>query len=239
MKVITNETLIAKRKKLATRLSPLAMVLLLGGLATNIISLRDDTVSPLLFYATLTLLVLGFLMSTVATGLINRWVREPRADQHLTSALKGFDSRHALFNYTTKAPHILLAPNQLYAITTKFHDGQVSVKDNKWHRNFSLGRLLRIFADEGLGNPTVEARQNAKILEDLLKNNLPEAADIPVRPVIVFTDPKVDLTVENSDVPVLKGKQLKTFVREGAKGASIGVDTRKKIIALFSLSPKK
>ncbi len=239
MKIITNEALIAKRKKIATRLSPLAMVLLLGGLATNIISLRDDAVSPLLFYATLALLVLGFLTSTIATGLINRWVREPRADQHLTNALKGFDNKHTLFNYTAKAPHILISPTRLYAITTKFHDGQVSVKNGKWHRNFSFGRLLRFFADEGLGNPTLEAQQNAQILTKLVTSNLPEAADIPIQPVIVFTDPKIDLTVEGSDVPVLKGKQLKTFIREGTKGASIAADTRKKLISLFNPPPKK
>jgi len=239
MKVITNEPLVAKRKKLATRLSPLAMVLLLGGLATNIISLRDEALSPVLFYATLGLLILGFLTSTVATGLINRWVREPRADQHLASALKGFDNKYTLFNYTSKAPHVLVAPNRLYAITTKFHDGTVNVSGSKWRRKFTVGRLLRIFADEGLGNPTLEARQNAQIVVKLLKENLPDqAADISVEPVIVFTDPKVDLTVEDPEVPVLKGKQLKTFVRDATKGPSIPAEIRKQIIALLS-PPKK
>jgi len=93
MKIITNEELIEKRKKWASILSPLALFLLLGGLALNIFSIRSEQVDPLYFYGTMSLLVFGFIASTIASGLVNQWVKEPRSDQVLEKLLKGLTTR--------------------------------------------------------------------------------------------------------------------------------------------------
>ncbi len=237
MKVITNTEKIEKQKKLAKRLSPIAMVLLLAGLAVNIMSLRqsnsEGVVDPLYFYGTLVLLILGFILSNISSHLITHWVKEPRADQSLGKILKGFDNKHFLFNYTTKVPHILLTPTKIYAISTKDSKDTIEITGNKWKRNFSLSRFFRFFADEGLGNPTSEALQNAGKVSSLLKD-YPEAADLPLEPVIVFTNPEVQLTIHSTEIPILKGKKLKSYIRDNEKGSNIDFETRQKLIEIFS-----
>ncbi len=233
MKIITNEKKIAQRKKMAGILSPIAMVLLLGGLGLNLMSLRQETVEPFYFYGTLLLLVLGFIASTISSGMVSRWVREPRADQVLTKALKGFDNKNVLLNYTTRAPHVLIGQNKVFVITTKAHGDAIQVTDGRWKRSFSVGRILRFFADEGLGNPTFEAQQNAQAVAKVVSDKLPEVETVPIEPVIVFTNPKVELTVHSSAIPVLKSKKLKSFIREQTKGAAINSEVRKQLIDIL------
>ena len=232
MKSFTNEDLIINRKKWATRLSPVAMIMLVGGLVTNFMSLQqqDPSTLSLFFYTTIFLLGGGFITSTISAQLVNHWVKEPRADQHLENILQSFDNKHVLFNYTTDAPHVLLTPTKIYSITVKGHDGKISVNKNRWRRAFSWGRLLRAFMDEGLGNPSADALQHADKLRNKLHNALDEQADgITVLPLVVFTDPKVELTVEDPEVPVMKGGKLKTFIRENTRGSAINSEKRQKI----------
>lgn len=237
MKVITNNERIEKQKKLAKRLSPIAMVLLLAGLGLNILSLRQSNsagvVDPLYFYGTLVLLILGFILSNISSHLITHWVKEPRADQSLGKILKGFDNKYFLFNYATKVPHVLLTPTKIYAISTKDSKDAIEITGNKWKRAFSLSRLFRFFADEGLGNPTAEASQNAGKVAGLLKD-YPEAADLPLEPLIVFTNAEAQLTINSTEIPILKGKKLKNYIRENEKGAGIEFETRQKLIEIFA-----
>ncbi len=237
MKVITNEKKIAQRKKWASILSPIAMVLLLGGLGLNIASLRttaNGEVDQTYFYGTLLLLVLGFIFSNISSHLVNHWVKEPRADQTLAKALKGFDSKNYLFNYTNKAAHILLTPQKVYAITTKGQNGTIEVDGKKWKRPFSVGRLLRFFAEENFGNPTFEAQQNADVVYKLMDAVLPEDAGVPLEPLIVFTNPDVQLTIHSTEIPVLKATKLKSYIRENSKGPAMDREHFLKLIEIFS-----
>ncbi len=237
MKVITNEKKIAQRKKWAGILSPIAMVLLLGGLGLNIASLRTTNsgeINPMYFYGTLALLILGFIFSNISSHLVNHWVKEPRADQTLAKALKGFDSKNYLFNYTGKAPHVLLTPQKVYTIITKGHNAKIEVDGKKWKRPFSVGRLLRFFAEENFGNPTLEAEQNAEIVAKKLAEILPDTATVPLQPLIVFTHPDADLTIRNTEIPVLKAGKLKSYIRENSKGQAIPYEIRQLIVQTFS-----
>ena len=76
MKVSTNTELIENRKKWAKRIAPVTMLLLVGGLITNFLSIN----SPEYFRQTLILLALGFVSAIFSSNLANNWVREPRAD---------------------------------------------------------------------------------------------------------------------------------------------------------------
>ena len=86
MQNITNEERIAK----GARIGKIGVFVSLGFLAAGlIISLMFPTSS--LMWVSLVCLVVGILISAVGTMNMNRWVREPRADQALAQALKGFD----------------------------------------------------------------------------------------------------------------------------------------------------
>ncbi|MFN2153822.1 MAG: hypothetical protein ACK2UX_01190, partial [Anaerolineae bacterium] len=86
-------------------------------------------------------LLLGILVSSVGTMNLNRWVREPRADQALAQGLKGFDDRYRLYSYLLPAPHVLLSPAGLFVLTPMGQDGVIRFDGQKFRRDFSAIRL--------------------------------------------------------------------------------------------------
>ena len=141
MRIYTNTAIIASRAKWARRIAPFTMLFLIGGLITNFMSMNQ----PQYFQPTLILLALGFVFATASSHLVNRWVREPRADQVLSATLKKFGNDFVLFNYTSAVPHVLLTPSRLYAIISKNQDGQINVNGSRFSRKFSWKRFFRFF----------------------------------------------------------------------------------------------
>ncbi|MFQ5611185.1 MAG: nuclease-related domain-containing protein [Anaerolineae bacterium] len=233
MKIVTNEELIAKRKKLAGRVATASMILLVGGLVTNCTNLRQPTVNPTTYYLLLTLLFTGFVAAVISSHLVSRWVKEPRADQVLAKVLRNFDNNHHLFNYTTKAPHVLLAPGKLFVISPKNHEGLITCRANRWKRPFKLRRLF-FLGEEALGNPAYEAQGQAERLRKFLDKQA-NGLEIPdIQPVIVFTHPDVKLDIEDPAVPAMKGSALKEFVRKAGKGTSLTAQQRRQLIKVLS-----
>ena len=146
MKVIVNEKLVKRQAIIGKWASLIGMGALLAGL---VVSYR----LPNLITVSLGCLIVGFMLASVGTYNMNRWVKEPRGDQALTKALKGFDNKHFLYHYTLPAAHVLLAPSGLFVFTVKDHHGEVRCEGEKWHQKFNWGRLLLFFGQQGLGDP--------------------------------------------------------------------------------------
>ena len=195
MKAFTNTELIETRSKWAKRIAPLTMLFLIGGLITNFLSINQ----PEYFRPTLVLLALGFVSAIISSTLVNNLVREPRADQVLTQLLKKFGNDYLLFNHTAAAPHVLVAPDGIYAIVVKHHDGQIQVNGRRFSRKFTLRRLLRLLADEGLGAPIAEAEKQVSKLSKQLNNQLAEAEIPEIKPMVIFSNKDVVLTVNEPE----------------------------------------
>lgn len=230
MRVYTNNQLITSRAKWARRIAPLTMFFLIGGLITNFMSMSQ----PQYFQPTLILLALGFVFATASSHLVNRWVREPRADQVLSTTLKKFGNDFALFNYTAPPPHVLLTPSRLYAVVVKNQDGRITVNGRRFSRQFTWARFFRFFADEGLGAPAAEAENRVDKLDKFLRKNLGEVELPEIKPLIIFTHKDVDLIVENSDIPVMRTNELKTYLRDQEKSRAISPPQRLKISQLLA-----
>ena len=54
-----------------------------------------------------------------------------------------------------------------------------------------------------------------------------------VKPILVFTSDEVELNAGDSPIPALKLKQLKEFLRQGAKNRALTSDQIAKITSLF------
>lgn len=222
MKVITNTEIIENRSKWAKRIAPLTMFFLIGGLITNFLSINQ----PEYFRMTLILLAIGFVSATISSHLVNRWVREPRADQVLATTLKKFGNDHMLFNYTTAIPHVLLTPSRLYAITVKHQDGQITVRGNRFSRKFTWKRIFKFFADEGLGSPIAQAENSAHKLHKLLRKNLTDEEIPEIKPLIIFSNKDVELTVDEPAIPVMRSNELKTYLRQQGRNKNISANQR-------------
>ncbi len=230
MRVITNTNIIKNRSKWAKRVAPLTMVFLVGGFIANIQSYFHPE-QPLYFQGTMVLLALGFILATISSNLVNNWVREPRADQILTTMLKKFGNDFMLFNYTSATPHILLTPTRLYTITVKNLDGQVTVKERRVSKKFTWSRLFRFFADEGLGSPISEAENNSRKLYKFLNKNLAGEEMPEIQPLVLFSNKDVDLLLDAPPIPVIRSNQLKSYLREHNKSKNISTVQRKSLIS--------
>ena len=230
MQVITNTKIIESRSTWAKRISPAAMLVLLGGFVLNMYSFNKPEYTRYTF----ALLLIGFFLAIASSHLVNRWVKEPRSDQVLETTLKKFGKEFVLFNYTTTPPHILVTPTRVYAIVAKRQTGDITVKGAKFSRKFSWSRFFRFFAEESMGLPDAEAENNKIKLVKLLKKNGFTDEELPeIDSVIVFTDKNANLTIIEPTIPILRGNELKTYLREHDKQHNISAQTRSRLIEIF------
>jgi hypothetical protein len=225
MQVITNEKLIKNRARLGRVASFAGLAVLIVALAVSL--------SPQWLLVSFGCLFVGLVLSQVGLYHANRWVKEPRADQTLDKILKGFDNRYYLYNYVLPARHVLLAPFGLCVINPKHQGGKIRCEGEKWHHQAGWKRILRLFGQEGLGNPMREVRAEVEKLRRFLAQRLPDE-EIPIEGVVVFANPQVDLQVENAAVPVLDGSQFKLFLRDLSKDRPIPDSQRKQLAEMLA-----
>lgn len=230
MKNTVNEAFIQRRAKLARWSSLIGLGVLFLGLVASF--------NQQYFYWSLPALIIGFLLANVSGFNANRYLKEPRPDQVLVKVLRGFDNSYHLFNYTAPVPHVLLTPSHIYALLVKPQDGVIRVRGKRWGRGFSLRRVFLLFGEESLGNPPKDALAEANRLHNQLAKALPDEAPA-VEPVVVFTNPGVELDMEGAsyadefDVPVLTGSALKKYIRSQPKGESFSRDLRKNLTVVL------
>ncbi len=227
MKITTNDKLIARNAKIGKWAS-------LGGMAILGVGLFASF-KPELVTISFICLLIGFILANFGTFFMGRWVKEPRPDQVLSKALKGFSNKYHLFNYTLPADHVLLSPNGLFIIRTKLQDGVIFYQGKRWYQKFNWKRILRLFVEEGLGNPAKEVAAEIEAVRSFLAQHLPDQAEeIPIQGLIVFTHPDVQLDPRNSPLPAVTVKGLKPYLRQQAKGKGIPERQRKELEAILS-----
>ena len=232
MRIITNTNIIESRSKWAKRTSPAAMFVLLAGFILNLYSFDKPEYTRYTFM----LLMVGLGLAILSSNLVNRWVRVPRADQVLSNTLKKFGKEFVLFNYTTTPPHILITPSRLYVIVVKRQTGPVTVNGQRFSRKFSLARIFRLFAEEGLGLPVAEGENGISKLQKLLAKNLTsgEEVELPeIKSLVVFVNKEVELTVNEPVIPVLLPNELKTYLRDNDKHNQISATLRNRLVDII------
>lgn len=167
--------------------------------------------SPLLWLSFVCLLA-GILVSSIGTANLNRWVRQPRADQALAQGLKGFDDRYRLYNYLLPAPHVLLSPVGLYVLTALGTEGVIRYDGTRFRRDFSLGRLFRFMTDEQLGRPFAEADAQVQALQKFLDTH-DLGQEVQIQNILVFFHPGAQLIVSDPPRPIVDPKGLKKAIR--------------------------
>ncbi len=210
MQNIVNEARVAR----GARVGKIATFGGLGFLVVGLIISLTMQASPVLWLSFVCLL-LGLVASTIGTMNMNRWTRQPRADQALAAGLKGFDDRYRLYNYYLPAPHVLLCPVGLYVLTAMGQDGTIHYEGNKFRRDFSLRRLVFFMAEEGMGRPFGEADAQVQALRKLLdQHSVGEGVEI--QNVVVFYSPRAQLSISEPPRPVANPKGLKKALRKQA-----------------------
>jgi hypothetical protein len=207
MQNIVNEARVVRGQRVGKIATFVGLGFLVAGLIVSLVMQE----SPLLWLS-FACLLLGLLVSSVGTMNMNRWMREPRADQALAQGLKGYDDRYRLYNYFLPAPHVLLSPVGLYVLTAMGQEGTIRYQGDKFRRDFSAARLLRFMADEGLGKPFSDADSQVRAMQKLLdEQGVGEGVEI--QNVVVFYNPRAQLTISDPPRPVVTQKALKKALR--------------------------
>jgi hypothetical protein len=230
MRTSTNEELIARGGRVGQVANFIALIMVFGGLLVSFTAYKLMTV---------VFIALGVVMYTLGNRGISYAAREPRLIQQVADALSSFDDRYRLYNHILPADHVLLTPNGLFVLIVKGVDGRVRCFKDKWVRDFSLGRVLRFFTEESLGNPTKDARKEVEKLQKYLEEHNPEA-DVEAQGLVVFVNPKARLEVTGASLPVLPLRRLRPYIRKGKapQQREIPPEALAALTELFDEAPK-
>jgi hypothetical protein len=229
MKVVTNIKLIKRNAKIGQYTSVGALVILGVGLY---ISFK----MPDKFAYSLGALLLGFFMSQVGMYYGNRWGRSPRPDELIDRGLKGLGREYIVYHYKTPASHLLVGPAGIWTLMPYYQSGKIIYEKKRWKSKGGgfLQSYLRLFGQENMGRPEIESETEIEATKRYLTKILPEGSEFPpIKALLLFTSPKVDLQVVDAPLPALTPKDLKDFMRDKSKENPIGgeiLDTIKGVL---------
>ena len=213
MEITRNEDLINRNAQIG-KITSIASLLILGA------GMFITFTQPEKVAWSLSALLLGFLLSQIGIYFTNRWGRNPRPDEEIDTALKGFGKNYHIFHYATPASHVLVGPAGVWVFVVKSVSGTIVFDKDKgrWKRKGGglLSWYLKIFAQESIGRPDLEIPSERDGLQRILDENLPDA-DVAVQAALIFTHENVDIQVADAPAPTLHAKQLKDYLRKQAK----------------------
>ncbi len=229
MKIVKNETLIERNGKIGNWLSLGSLVILGTGMYISFSR-------PEWFTYSLICLVVGFALTQIGMYMGNRWGRSPRRDERLDAALKGMHSEFVLYHYIGPVAHTLVGPAGLWIILPYQQAGTASYTKNRWKikgGGFMQG-YMRLFGQEGIGRPDLEAESETATLRKFLEKKMDGETIPEIKVVIVFINELAQVEAGESPLPAMKLKELKEFLRTESKTRKLTSAQIQKIASALS-----
>jgi len=229
MKIIKNEKLIKRNSIIGQWLS-------LGALGVLGLGMYISFTKPDLFTYSLICLLIGFIMTQVGMYMGTRWGRSPRPNEKLDSGLKGTHAEFTLYHYETPAAHLLVGPAGIWVLLPYHQRGKISFEKNRWKMKGGgfLQGYMRIFGQEGIGRPDIDAENEVITMRKFFRKNMDGSTIPEINAILVFTSDEVELDASESPVPAMRLKQLKEFIRQRAKNRSLTSAQITEITNLFA-----
>jgi hypothetical protein len=210
--------------KLIKRNQTISQVILYTSLGLLVLGLLWSIKSPTSNDVTITYLVLipAYVLVQISIFMANKWGRSPRPDEIVASSLKGLNNQYTLYNYTTKVPHLLVGPAGIWIIKTYHHTGDISYDSdkNKYKQKGGPGFLAKTFAQEGLPNISIEDEKALQKFDKYMQANGLTTEEKPQVVNIFFSD-EVDLHVKDAPEKIMLAGKLKDFIRQTAKKVNL------------------
>ncbi len=220
MKVVSNNKLIRRNKKIGQITTIGALVVLGIGLYFSFTQAEQVTI-------TFGALLLGFLLTQVGTFYSNRWTKSPRPDELLTKSLKGLEEKSTLYHYVTGIPHLLIGPAGILSLVPIGAPGKITFDEKRNRFKQSGGNaIMKLFGQDNIGRPELDARYSVEDIQKYLKKNFPEIELPEGEAIIVFTNPKATLeNLEKAPFPAVSLDKLKEFIRKKGKDHPAPMET--------------
>ncbi|MEM7799630.1 MAG: nuclease-related domain-containing protein [Chloroflexota bacterium] len=238
MKIIKNYSFMSGRRTLGTGLSFAGIAVLLAGFFFTF----NETSGALRIFSLFSL-PLGFIISQGGLYFANRYVRQPViADaidmgfDRIGNAGKGV----RLYHYVLPVPHLILGPSGVIVIVPRFQGGDITADGYEWKQK--LGLFNRIFGQQALPNPAVEAETRLKQLAKWISHNVPDLAEteLPIGAIIVFTTKDSGtLDVRKSAIPAMHYTKLKGFWKQRQKDERLDQETYVMLQTAFDAEAEK
>ena len=212
MKIIKNEKLINRNAKIGQYTS-------LGALVVLGVGMYISFTKPDLFVWAVAALLGGFTLTQIGMYFGNRWGRSPRPDEKLDAGLKGLPGDFVIYHWTTSVAHLLVGPAGIWVLLPYHQRGNVAYRKDRWRMGGGgfLQGYMRLFGQEGIGRPDLEAEAEISSLRKALAKEM-EVEEIPdIQAVLVFTTDGVEIEANDAPMPALPLKKLKEFMRNKAK----------------------
>lgn len=253
MKIYRNVAEINRREQIGRRFSMVGLLILFIGLLASFVPNwypPDEEIASQIgrflqanwVYISFVALPAGFICASIGSFYINRFARRrwpgrkalERPDEVLERGLKGLDDKYAYFAWSLPANYVLMGPCGILVFVLRSDKGKITVDGERWREPFRLSRIFTVFAREGVGNPSRDLDDQKEKLHKLLQEA--DAAegeqaltDVPMEGVAVFLNPDIELDIKSSSLPVLRGDQLKGFIRRKAKEANVNSSTLRRL----------
>jgi hypothetical protein len=226
VKIIKNEKIIKRNSKIGQYTSMGALVVLGVGMYISF-------TRPELFVWAVGALLLGFTLTQVGMYFGNRWGRSPRPDERLDAGLKGLPGDFVIYHWTTSVAHLLVGPAGIWVLLPYHQRGHVTYRKNRWRMAGGgfLQNYMRLFGQEGLGRPDLEAEAEINSVRKAFAKEMEEDEIPEIKAVLVFTTDGVEIEAEDAPMPALPLKKLKEFMRNKAKERPITSQELEKIKA--------
>lgn len=217
MFVVVNHQVVRRQ----TRRGNLFLLLALLVFGAGFVVTWTWTHSELASTFSLAALFLGILLWQVHQYYLRRWGPRYRLDRELSHALRGLSNRYALICFASpRLPdYLLLGPHGIAILVARSASGTIRCRNDRWSRK-ETPRWASLLGADAVRNPSLEARQSLQRLGEHLRQvpELGELADVPVSVLIVFTDPRVRLEVDQCAYPVLQARDVAGYLHR-QKGA--------------------
>ncbi len=193
----------------------LFILMILGGIG----ALWGITINNIIIIvASAALMEIGWVIYKKSRKNIDACRKGITGEQTVINTLKNLDDSFYLINdITLQQPygnidHILLGPNGIFVIETKNYKGNIECNGDEWHRSYESRKGPKDFT---MNSPSKQVKRNAVGLRNFLSN----AADIMknkpylfINGILVFTDPDINLKLNNPTVPVLEVGGLYDYI---------------------------
>ncbi len=209
MRLIANEKYITRREVVGRYAGIGSILIVIVAFVLLYSQIASPLVTPLALVVALTV---GVLLSFIG-GYYGERFGGPLA-HHLgvRAALKGLGNRFVLFQYVLSVPHVLLGPDGLTVIVVRSQGGEVTYADGRWS-HLQRGKFLRGLAgQEKIGRPELEVEHQVERMMRYLEKHLP-GVEVPVRGVVLFTNPDVQLDTQDPPLSVFYGKRIRSWLR--------------------------
>ena len=228
MQIIKNEKLIKRNAKIGQYTSFGALIVL--GIGMYISFTR-----PELFVWAVGALLVGFTLTQIGMYFGNRWGRSPRPDEKLDAGLKGLPKDYSMYHWTTPIAHLLVGPAGVWALIPYHQRGQIIYQKNRWKMSGGgfLQNYMRLFGQEGIGRPDLEAESEIESIKKVLTKELNEDEIPEINAALVFTTEGVEIEADEAPIPALPIKKLKDFMRNTAKEKPITPQELEKVKAVL------